>query len=172
MPSLPIPIVTSKPLSPTNPQPNQAQSKDISTPKEKHAGGRPCGFCENKDRYLNITIQYIESGKDEKNPRVLFLNELAMKLDVDRDTITDWKNKKTKDDDLEHPEFYRLIKALEEMQEFRLQQRILGRHNPTGAIFLLKTKHGYIESEKQIIAGDKNEPLQIEIISEGAHHVE
>src|SRR6266702_2564948 len=87
--------------------------------KPKHAGGRPCGFCERKEEILKLTRSYLDSGKGDK-PRMLYLNELAMNLGVYRDIVLDWKDKRTIDDALEHPEFHRMVKELESMQEFRL----------------------------------------------------
>lgn len=125
--------------------------------------GRPCKFCERKIEILGITEKYLESGKTEK-PKVLFLNELAMILGIHSETILNWKNKTIgKSDKLEHPEFSRLIKMLEEMQELRLQQRLLGRFQPTGAMFLLKTKHNYIETEKRMLVGGGNEDKELTI---------
>lgn len=138
--------------------------------KKPSNAGRPCEFCANKEELLEKTRKYIESGKGER-PKVLFLNELALILDHHRETIMEWANKKTQNDILEHPEFSDMVKSIEEMQELRLQQRILGRYNPTGAIFLLKTKHGYIETEKKILGGDTKDPLEI-IITEAKKNEE
>lgn len=162
-------IVSQAPeVSTSNPQeavtpPIEVQKEEIST--EKHPGGRPCAFCTNRERILTISKEYILSGRGEK-PRMLYLNELSLNLDIHRDTLWEWANKKKEDGSLAHPEFSDIVKTVEEIQELRLQQRLLGRYNPTGAIFLLKTKHKYIETEKQILAGDKSEPLQIEFIPE------
>jgi hypothetical protein len=162
------PVITMLDNPQSNPQETpqvqtEAKKEEIST--ERPRVGRPCDLCDYKDEKLKTTQDYINSGKGEK-PRMLYLNELAMLLGVYKDIVTDWKAKIKGDGSLEHPEFNRLVKELESMQEFRLQQRLMGRFNPTGAIFLLKTKHKYIETEKQILAGDKTEPLQIEFIPE------
>jgi len=45
-------------------------------------------------------------------------------------------------------------------------KRILGRYNPTGAISLLRWHHGMIETQKQILAGEKAEPLEIRIVED------
>lgn len=127
--------------------------------------GRPCEFCQRKDEILKITQDYINTGKGDK-PKMVYINELALFIGCDRDKVADWKNKKMRGGNYEHPEFHRLVKELESIQELRLQQRIMGRYNPTGAIFLLKTKHGYIETEKKVHAGDPDEPLEIIITEE------
>lgn len=143
-------------LSTTNPQEQTIQAKTI------NEGGRPCEYCANKDEIDKKTMEYINLGREDK-PRVLFLIELALRLDKHRETIMNWAHAKNEDGSLQHPLFFDMVKSVEQMQELRLQQRILGRYNPSGAIFLLKTKHGYIESEKRILAGDHKEPLEIVI---------
>lgn len=147
--------------------PKQPQMVDLSTQntqeeKPKHPGGRPCEFCKRKDEILAKTRAYLDSAVGEK-PKMIFLGEICLLLSCHKETLMDWAHKKNEQGELEHPEFSDLIKRAELIQETRLQQRILGRYNPTGAIFLLKTKHGYVETEKQIHAGDSNEPLEIVI---------
>jgi hypothetical protein len=127
----------------------------------KH-NGRPCKFCENKAEFIKISKEYLASCIREDKPRIPYLNELAIKLQAHRETFYEWRQSEH-----DHGEFPYLIKELETIQEFRLQQRIMGRYNPTGGMFLLKTKHGYIETEKQILAGDKAaEPIHITITEE------
>ena len=137
--------------------------------KPKHAGGRPCQLCQHLEEYQIKLKQYIDEcrGKDSKKPRVPYLMEFADIVDVDKETIIDWSDKiNAESKELEHPEFHRLIKVCENLQELRCNQRLMGRYNPTGAIFLLKTKHKYIETEKKLLGNDNNTPLQIEIIEE------
>lgn len=146
--------------------------EQVVTPKleEKHAGGRPCEACTNKENILRITREYIDLGKNEEKPRMVYINELAIRLGCYRDIISEWRSKKKEDGTLEHKEFSDMIKELESIQELRLQQRTMGRYNPTGAIFLLKTKHKYIETEKQLLGSDRDQPLQIELIEEKNIH--
>lgn len=137
-------------------------------------GGRPCEYCKDKDEIDRKTKEYLDECESKTKPKIPFIQELAMILDCgDKYTITDWADKRIKDsqgkqtETLEHPEFSLAIKKLRNMQETRLLQRTLGRYNPTGAIFQLKTNHRYIETEKQILAGDKDSaPIQVEIIEE------
>lgn len=184
-------IMPDTPISTDNSQQAQAQNEEISTPsvveaptqnleskdsgqnqqsepketKPKSNAGRPCVFCTNGGPYMEMIKDYLKKCREK--PSIPYLQEIADMLDVDKDTISDWANKKLEDKiTLEHPEFYRLIKRVENLQELRLNQRLMGRHNPTGAIFLLKTKHKYIETEKQILAGDKNEPLEVVIVED------
>lgn len=139
--------------------------------KPKH---RPCSYCADKDKYQSLVEDYLKKcrAKTGEKVQIPFIQEIADIFDVDRDTINDWANKKILDsqgkqtDELEHPDFFRTIKKIKNLQELRLLQRTLGRFNPTGAIFQLKTNHGYIETEKKVVTGDAAEPLMIEIISE------
>ena len=129
--------------------------------------GTPCTFCQRKEELLKITRDYIDSGKEGGTRKMVYVNELAILLGGYRDIIIEWRERTLQDGKtLEHPEFANMIKELESMQEFRLQQRLLQRFNPTGAIFLLKTKHKYMEVEKQILAGSNEEPLNITIVEE------
>ncbi len=127
--------------------------------------GRPCNFCKDKEEYLRKTKEYVEQGKADR-PRPMFILELAVILGFTKDAMWDYRNKKTEQGVLEHEEFSDLVKEVELLQEVMLQKRLLGRNNPTGSIFLLKTKHGYIETDKKILAGDSMEPLEITIIEQ------
>jgi hypothetical protein len=138
------------------PQTEQAPQE----PVKKHAGGRPCEFCKDKERILKVTQEYIDGRKSLDKPKMPFIGELAILLDKDDETITLWAEKE-QDGVLEHPEFSALIKKFKTIQHLRLQQRLLGRYNPTGTIMWLKTKYGYIETEKKLLVGDKNQPIQV-----------
>lgn len=137
-------------------------------PKDLLPSGRPCEYCSRKEEIIKITENYLDTANRKEKPQVVYINELALLLGCDKETIVDWAHKKTKAGELEHPEFYRLENKLEMCQELRLQQRLLGRFSPVGAMFLLKTKHGYIETEKRILGGDTKEPLEI-ILTEAKH---
>lgn len=129
--------------------------------------GRPCEFCINKESILDATRKYILSGIQSEKQRPLFLNELAIVvLKKHRETIMNWADKKNAEGELEHKEFFDMIKEVQEIQELQLQKRILGRYNPTGAIFLLKTKHGYIETEKKVVEETKTVNLNINTLLE------
>jgi hypothetical protein len=145
--------LNSQPISPEN-------SKEE---KPKDLGGRPCLYCQNKDKYQKIADEYIAwslvEQKDKR--RIPYTEELALKLGHHRESIMNWAN-----NEAEHPQFFDTIKILQTIQALRLQQRTLGRYNPTGAIFLLKANHNFMESEKKILAGDRTEPLTIEIVEE------
>lgn len=183
-------------LSTTNPQVEQTQSIQLS-PEEiqavqngepvivsdnlaplpqpkKNLGGRPCEYCKNKDSVEKKVQAFIDRCiTTEKGKTIMpFLEELCIELDIDEDTMSNWAHKQTPEKELEHPWFFGAYKKLRMIQKLRLQQRTMGRYNPTGAIFLLKANHGFMETEKKYIAGDKDEPLQIEIVEEVKRDVE
>lgn len=131
--------------------------------------GRPCKLCANYEELYNIAKKYIDSCMNvvEGKTKMPFKEELALLLKVRAETLSEWVKNKT-----EHPEFSDLLSTLQTLQSLRLQQRVLGRYNPTGPLALLKWHHGMIETSKQILAGDKSEPLTIEIIEEKVRDVE
>lgn len=150
------PLKISKDLSTNNPQ-----NVDKSDGKDK--GGRPCEYCKDKDRILESTNKYIKDCNNPAKLKIPYIEELAIILDVDDDTIVQWAAKKNELKQLEHPEFSAAIKKLKTVQKFRLLNRTLGRFNPTGAIFQLKANHNMIETEKQIHAGDKGAPVELNV---------
>lgn len=130
--------------------------------------GRPCECCKNMEVVLQVTQDYLSEARNARKsnkPFIPYQQDLADRLDIDADTVWAWATKKTNTGDLEHPEFAGLVKSLNNIKELLLLQRTTGRYNPTGAIFQLKTKHGYIETEKRILnGGEDNEPLEIRIV--------
>ena len=113
-----------------------------------------------------VVDDYIKKHRNfGEKATIPFIEELAMILDRDDETIQLWAEKE-KDGVLEHPELHESIKQLMNIQKLRLKQRTLGRYNPTGAIFQLKANHGMIETEKKIVSGDGNTPLLIELVPE------
>lgn len=134
--------------------------------KPKHAGGRPCEYCKDKDKIQMVVDDYIKKHRNfGEKASIPFIEELAMILDRDDETIQLWAEKET-EGVLEHPELNASIKVLMNIQKLRLKQRTLGRYNPTGAIFQLKANHGLIETEKKVLTGDGNSPLLIELVPE------
>lgn len=147
------------------------KSTDIVTPTsqaspDKPKVGRPCEYCQRKEEVQKIAEAYYKRFKDVRatKPQVPYIQELALELDIDRDIIHDWAEKKTQSGELEHPDFNRTIKNIKTLQELLLLKRTMGRYNPTGAIFQLKTNHKYIETEKQILAGSDNPKEKLEIV--------
>jgi hypothetical protein len=128
--------------------------------------GRPCKYCSNKEEYQKLTEEYIAKHTKGEKPGIPFIEELALLFNTIEETVMEWAQKKRKDGSLEHPEFSDSFAQIKMIQKLRLQQRALGRYQPLGALTLLRFNHGAVETSKQIIAGDKNEPLQVEIIEE------
>ncbi len=123
--------------------------------------GRPCEYCKRKEEIDKVTADYLASAKRPIKPIIPFIQELVMILDVDIDTVHDWAAKKMRGGKLEHPDFSRAVKSLLNIQQLRLLNRTLGRFSPAGAIFQLKANHGMIETEKRLLGGLTNEPLEI-----------
>ena len=99
-------------------------------------------------KYDNLILQKAERffqyylAKDyDSEDSVPFLEELALVLQVDTDTIYNWCKTTTNNNEPKYPEFFGTIKKLKMLQKLRLQQRCLSRWNPKGAIFLLRINH-------------------------------
>ena len=139
--------------------------------KEVHVGaGRPCTYCLGKSIIQTAADNYLKKCYESKPQQIPFIEELALILNVDEDTILLWAKRKLKNaetgeetNELEHPDFFGVYNKLKTLQKLFLSKRILGRYNPTGAISLLKWHHGLIETTKQIQAGDKDNPLEYKI---------
>lgn len=136
--------------------------------KPKHPGGRPCKFCEHREEYMTKTNAYLEKCKKGVNgkPIIPYIEELALELNTLDTNIVNWVNKMTPENEREHEEFFAAYSTVKMIQKLRLQQRALGRYQPVGAIKLLQFNHGMMETSKQVIAGDANEPLEIIITEE------
>lgn len=171
------------PLSTNNTQPIVSSKQELSTdPNRDSKGqfvagntssvgndGRPCGYCLRKVEIDEYMRKYLELIRAKDKLHIPYIEEIAMDLQVHSETVLNWTQKRNNIDGievLEHPEFFEAIKKVKDIQKYRLLQRTLGRFNPTGAIFQLKVNHGYVETEKRIIAGSPNEPLQIEVIED------
>lgn len=130
--------------------------------------GRPCEFCERAEELMKTTEQYLKDCREAKPAKTPFMEELADILDCDADRVSLWARKEKTEGVLEHPEFYGLWLKVKNLKKLRLLQRILGRYNPTGGIFQLKTEFGMVETEKHILGGDMTDPLKIIITEERA----
>lgn len=137
------------------------------TASEDNEGGRPCKLCENEEAYMKIVNDFYTKCRKAGEGKVVmpWFEELALDLDCDDETVSIWATKMD-GDSLEHPEFSASYAKIKTLQKLRLQQRLLGRYNPSGAIKLLEWNHNKVSANKQIIAGDSNQPLQVEIIEE------
>jgi succinate dehydrogenase flavin-adding protein (antitoxin of CptAB toxin-antitoxin module) len=128
--------------------------------------GAPCKYCKDKDKYQKIADDYMLMIKNSDKPAIPWIEELALIMDIDDETLTNWANKKDENSVFEHPELYAIFRKLKTTQKFRLKQRALGRFNPHGALYLLNADHKVIQTNKNVIAGDEKEPLEIIITEE------
>lgn len=130
--------------------------------------GRPCEYCKNKEVLQKKADAFVEKAIRGVNGKIIipWIEDLALELNTIDENIVNWANKKNEDGSYEHPELFTAYKKVNMIQKLRLKQRTTGRYNATGSIFLLKANHGLIETEKQIHAGDSNEPLEIRIVKE------
>jgi len=91
----------------------------------------------------------------DKYVRVLnlpFMEELALELDVDDDTLYEWARR--------YKAFSVTIKRLAMKQKLGLLKISMNKDYATsGAIFQLKANHGMVETEKKIIGGDPDNPI-------------
>ena len=127
--------------------------------------GRPCKYCQDKERYQKLVEDYLKQINESAKPAIPWVEELALLLDIDDETLTNWSNKKN-NDEYEHPELYATFRKLKTTQKFRLKQRALGRFNPHGALYLLNADHKVIQTNKEVLSSEENEPLKIIIVDE------
>lgn len=148
------PIVDNSADQPQNTEPLQGE---VVENKPKHPGGRPSKYNE---AMLQKAKDYYDlcRGKTDGKKRMPFIEELAMECDVDDKTINTWTNEP------DNTEFRATIEKLKNLQKLRTVQQGYGAKNPTFAIFMLKANHGMVETEKRILAGERDsEPMNIQI---------
>lgn len=119
--------------------------------------GRPTKYNETM---IDKVREYISTCGREQT-ELPTLEGLSLYININLDTILEWGKK--------YPDFSGAIKELKQQQKAQLiNDGMYGGKdvNATMAIFLLKVNHDMIETEKRILAGDKNEPLQIEFVDE------
>lgn len=113
--------------------------------------GRPTKY---NAEILKKAQEYVQRCQKEK--QTPFVEELALILDVNDDTIVEWTGK--------HDAFSATVKQLKMLQRMHLKKGALEkRYQPSIAIFLLKVNHGLDEKQPEISV--KHEPLRIEFVS-------
>lgn len=139
------------------------------------AGGRPCEFCPQHEEIIKKFSLYTEycKGKVDEHIHCPFLEEICGDyLDILAETLWQWvANDKEMPHDLNHNRKYhaelsKSVKALLQFQKRFLLNHSLFNNQVSGAIFQLKANHGMIETEKRILAGDKENKLEIIITEE------
>lgn len=120
--------------------------------------GRPSTYTQdianNLTDYVNETI-----GKK----RIPFIQEFCYKNKIHRKTFYRWLSAKDEDGTgLLYPELDDAYDELMAMQEMMLiELGIAGKASAATCIFLLKTKHGHVETEKVQHVGNTEEPITI-----------
>ena len=132
---------------------------------------RPCIYCTNREEILKkiqLFSLWTQGKLPDKKLHMPYIEDLVDEdfLDVVYDTFLNWVDEKNEHVKENHADLIQTYKKLFTRQRGMLLKRTLSQ-NATGAIFQLKVNHGYIETEKRILAGDQNNPvrekLEIEI---------
>lgn len=112
-------------------------------------GGRPPKIA-NEERAISILDEYLSYC--EENKLIPYQSELASDwMDISEDTLQRYEDK--------WPTFAERIKKLESKQKTHLL-----RGEGAMSIFQLKANHGMMETEKRVLAGDRNEPIRVEVV--------
>ena len=85
-----------------------------------------------------------------------YLERLEIQLDISQETVSDWINKDSSNNELLSDlktMFSEAIKKVKKLQKLMLMEKLV-KSNSIGAMFLLKTVHGYVETSKQINEGN------------------
>lgn len=110
--------------------------------------GRPTKY---GNTHLIAAQSYVE--KCYKNSNMPYIEEIALLLNVDDDTLVEWAK--------QHDEFSATLKRLKMLQKLYLKQGALEKRlQPHIAVFLLKANHGLNEKEPSY-----GEPMQVNVIS-------
>lgn len=133
--------------------------------------GNVCHYCTNKEAVLKkiqLFSLWTQGKLPDKKLHMPYIEDLVDEdfLDVVYDTFLNWVDEKNDHSRENHAELIQTYKKLFTRQRGMLLKRTLSQ-NATGAIFQLKVNHGYVETEKRILAGDSQNPvrekLEIEI---------
>ena len=130
-------------LAEKKPQKKSRKKKDIVTPK----WGRPTKY---RSHYPGIVHGYIDL--EIKARRIPWVEDVCEIFKTSRETLGNWGKK--------HPSFFDAIKRLKTVQEKSL--KIQGMTKQAAMpIFLLKSNHGYIETDRLEHTGADGEPLEV-----------
>lgn len=104
--------------------------------------GRPTKYNEELQKKAD---QYVD---ETSHP---YIEELALKLDINDDTINRWTKVSKKTKKPKKPLFYATIKKLKMKQLLALKKKSIDKDYATaGAIFQMKANHGMIETTRNI----------------------
>lgn len=115
---------------------------------KKNKGGRPTKYNEEMQRKAEAYYQQcLDSGL------IPYIQRLAIELSIDTDTIVNTAKRVTK--------FSVVVKRIKNLQELKLLELTTDKSKGAaiGAMFQLKSRFGYVETERQLHAGANGEPL-------------
>lgn len=126
-------------------------------PKYNYRGiGRPTSYSE---EVLQKAYDYLDEC--DREFQIPYIQELALVLGVNQDTLYEWAKAKNEDNNLRYPEFSEALKMIKSCQELKLLRSSMYAFSSTGSLFQLKTNHGYVETEKRVIeAKVQNEDMK------------
>lgn len=113
-----------------------------------------------KPEIAELLSNYVDETLGRK--RLPFIQEFCRKHQISRRTFYNWLGAKDENKNKLHPELNDAYDELMAMQEMMLTELgIAGKASAAMCIFLLKSKHGYIETEKVQHVGSGEEPLTL-----------
>lgn len=124
----------------------------------KHAGGRPTKY---NPTIINPLIEEYLNSCSSENAKLPTVEGLALKLNVNRDSLYEWATK--------YPEFSDTIKKVGTMQqEILIQAGFFGGREVNGSmgIFLLKALHGLKDNSNSVNVQVNVQPILGEMTAE------
>lgn len=112
-----------------------------------------------KAKFVKTVDAYVDECFNDEN-KIPWIEEIAMKIGVDVDTITNWEKEKNEQKELKYPKFFGSIKRLMTLQRLRLKQKgMAGKIRATMPIFLLKANHEMVETDRHELTGKNGQKL-------------
>jgi len=114
----------------------------------KHPGGRPLSYKTVEELETAVNKYFADCEIKTEHPTV---SGLAVALNVDRKTITNYQDK---------PEYFPTIKAAKARIEAHLEQCLFG-SSVTGVIFNLKNNFEWRDKTEQELSGPNGGPIEV-----------
>ena len=97
-----------------------------------------------------------------KTSEIPYLERLEIQLDISSERVSQWIKTIVESDSDKYGDpvnvlkikFSEAIKKVKKLQRLMLQEKLI-KYNSIGAMFLLKTVHGFVETSKQINEGNQ-----------------
>jgi len=121
----------------------------------KHPGGRPTKYTPEVIDELN---KYLAEAIPQ-NMKIPTVEGIALKLNISKNTLYEWAKKNSEFQDALDELKMKQKEALTEIGIFGGKEI-----NATIVSLLLKVNHDMIETEKKVITGEDNQPLEIRIV--------